>query len=754
MATPQEALLIALEHHQAGRLTEAETLYGRILEAVPDQPDALHLHGVLAAQTGRLPLAAELIAKAVAARAGVADYHTNLGNVLRLLGRVDEAIEHYGRAVALAPDLPRVQADLGILLNGRNRRRDAEAPLVRAVLLDPSLAEAHVHLGQIHEHGGDLDKGARHYRHAAALRPDLADISYNLGILEHARGRPWAAAEAVLQALAAKPDFPEAWYNLGNARACLDGAGQGAGRNARGAETAYRMALALQPDYAEAFAALADLLQPQAGRTADAVAACRRALRQRPDLAAAYDTLAALRLAARDKAALRSSHRAVALTPGNAGSHVNLGRALRAAGAGDAAVAAFTRALTLAPDCAPALSNLVIVHRERDDLDEAVRTARRAIALLPDSALALTNLGVCLQYGAADAALACFGRALRIAPGDAEVRRLLGLLQMECGILAEGFANYEWRWSSSGFDQPRRSFPQPRWDGGDLAGRRLLLWGEQGVGDELIYSGMIPDLIEAGVDCALECDPRLVPILQRSFPAVEVVPRTPALNPPDLSRPAGVHCPLGSIGRWLRPDVSRFPSRASYLVADGTRRRRIRDRYGAEAPGNLLVGVSWRSKNTDFGRNKSLDLLSWAPLLTQPGITFVNLQYGDCREDLEAVRRALGVTVLADAEIDAMRDLDGFAAQVAALDLVISTSNTTVHMAGGLGVPTWVLLPAGQGRIWYWFDGRDDSPWYPSLRLFRQRQPGDWRPVVDRLATALAWWQDDQRSRPSRTTPL
>jgi hypothetical protein len=193
--------------------------------------------------------------------------------------------------------------------------------------------------------------------------------------------------------------------------------------------------------------------------------------------------------------------------------------------------------------------------------------------------------------------------------------------------------------------------------------------------------------------------------------------------------------PIGGLCRWLRPNLASFPSRAGYLKADSTQVDLLRDRYRNQLGGRPLVGISWRGGTGANVQLRSIPLAAWAPILAQSTFGFVNLQYGDCRADLEAVRRDLGVEILHDETVDPLKNLDDFAAQTAAMDLVISIDNSTVHMAGALNMPAWVLLPTVPD--WRWMLGRSDSPWYPSVRLFRQAMAGEWAPVIERVAEEL-----------------
>jgi hypothetical protein len=269
-----------------------------------------------------------------------------------------------------------------------------------------------------------------------------------------------------------------------------------------------------------------------------------------------------------------------------------------------------------------------------------------------------------------------------------------------------------------------------------LGGRRLLIWAEQGVGDEVMFASLVPDVLAAGGRPVILCNSRLVPLFARSFPAAQVLHCS---DPGHFCQlPADCHVPMGSLPRFFRSAQDRFLPHRGYLRPDDTLVEHLRARYASLGSG-LKVGISWRSGNRTSGRRRSAPLSSWRELLQTDGVQFVNVQYGDCRQELDDVKRDSGVEVYHDEQVDPLRDMDAFAAQIAALDLVISIDNSTVHMAGALGKPVWTLLSVAPN--WRWFHGRDDSPWYPAMRLFRQTKLADWPALFQHVAAALAAWK-------------
>ncbi|MGE0719859.1 MAG: hypothetical protein AB7P02_30725, partial [Alphaproteobacteria bacterium] len=269
----------------------------------------------------------------------------------------------------------------------------------------------------------------------------------------------------------------------------------------------------------------------------------------------------------------------------------------------------------------------------------------------------------------------------------------------------------------------------PEWDGGAVDGR-LLIWSDQALGVELLACGLLEAAAARAGSAVVECDPRMVPLLRRSVPGITAVSRGPA---PSARAAATAHVPMTGLPRLLRRSAGSFPAHRGYLRADPARTAALRARYRAAGDGPL-VGLSWRSANPIVGARKSLGLPAWAPILANPSATFVSLQYGaDAAEAASA-----GPAVLHDPEINALADLDGFAAQVAAMDLVVTISNSTAHFAGALGKPCWLLLPAGNALLWCWYLCHGDRcPWYPSIRVFPWERDGGWTGTVMRAAEAL-----------------
>jgi hypothetical protein len=310
------------------------------------------------------------------------------------------------------------------------------------------------------------------------------------------------------------------------------------------------------------------------------------------------------------------------------------------------------------------------------------------------------------------------------------------LLMLMGGDFKAGWDAYEVRWRRDVYGLGLRDFPLPPWQGEREAGG-IVVWGEQGIGDRILYASMIPDVLAQGHRVVMETEPRLHALFARSFPGLTLVAKQ---NPPDPATAAPDmrwHSALASLGRYLRPDIARFPKHTGYLKADAARTAAYRTWLDQNAGSGLVVGISWGSRAAKIGLHKTLDLRQWGPILQTPGVRFVDLQYGDTAQERADVQKDLGISITHVPDLDLREDIDGLASLIAACDLVISVSNTTVHLAAALGKPTWIMVPAAAGNLWYWMRGSTHTPWYPSATIFRQKKLGRWDDVVLEIKNML-----------------
>jgi hypothetical protein len=406
----------------------------------------------------------------------------------------------------------------------------------------------------------------------------------------------------------------------------------------------------------------------------------------------------------------------------------NLGVTLKEVGRFDDAIAAYRRAIALQPDYDWAFANLGATLLDHGNAEEAILACRRAIAIRPDLLMAHFNLGTAQKAACRlDEARAAFEQAIALKPDFAEAHFSLAQLLLLQGNLPAGWAEYEYRWKLSDYAWLRRvhgDFAQPRWAGEPLAGRRILLYAEQGQGDAIQYARYVPLVQRLGGQVILAVHPSLVSLLS-ALPGVTVVP----LDKPGLPE-FDLHCPLLSLPGLLRTDLDSIPADIPYLQPNPALVAHWRTRLG-DAPGPR-VGIVWAGNPGQTGdRLRSPRLAAMAPLFTAPA-SFVALQVGPGRQDIQSHPLPDNVLDLG-AEI---RDFADTAAIIANLDLVISSCTAPLHLAGALGVPVWGLIPFAPHFAWLM--QRTDSPWYPSLTLYRQDRPGrDWSTPVARALADL-----------------
>lgn len=592
-----------------------------------------------------------------------------------------------------------------------------------------------------HHNAGDLAAAADAYRQILAQVPAHFDALHLLGVVELQRGDAAAAEQLIGRAIALRPAEVAAYGNRARAREKLgDWPGaladyQAAGRHApengelhfrqavawrklgdhAAALACYDRVLALDPGFARAWFnrgnALIDL-----GRTEDAVDSYRRAATLTPAGGEIHFNLGTALLGlGRAEAAIAAFDAAIAVHPEAFDALVNKGNALRQLGRHEEAVAVYARAVGLRPAAAEAYNNMAAALLDLGRTAEAVKCFEQAVERAP--AVALFHLGLAGAWrksGQLAAALASFDRAVELEPENVEARSGRSLCRLLHGELAAGFAEYEWRWRSDDLAASAPAFPQPLWLGEpSLAGRRILLRWEQGLGDTIQFCRYARLLGARGAHVILVVQPPLLQLLTRLEGSGELLAEGQPLPAFDY------HCPLLSLPLACGTDLANIPAAPRYIHPDPARLAVWQARLGP--PRAPRIGLAWSGRpehKNDANRSLALaDLLNALPA----GLELVVLQ--------KDIRRADRAVLDAHPEIREFSGQLGDFADTAALceemDLVISVDTSIAHLAGALGRPLWLLLPFVPD--WRWLMDRDDSPWYPTARLFRQAVAGDWQ---------------------------
>jgi predicted O-linked N-acetylglucosamine transferase (SPINDLY family)/ADP-heptose:LPS heptosyltransferase len=488
------------------------------------------------------------------------------------------------------------------------------------------------------------------------------------------------------------------------------------------AEDGLRTLLARAPGRASAWFLLGRVRHAR-GDTDAAIDFLRKAIALDARLVPAHNDLGIFLQRRGDLAAAEASYRqAIALDPHFAEGMSNLGALLAERGRLDEASAWYSRALAERGDFADAHNNLGAALAKLDRAAEAAELHRRAIALKPDFADAHYNLGVALHdQGQFDAALASYSEAVRLKPDMVDARWNRAFLLLLTGGYAEGWREHEWRWKRK--QQPPRSFPQPLWQGETIAERTILLHAEQGMGDTIQFMRYVPLVAARGARVLVQ-----VPRPLRRLVADSLGNDVRVIADGELVPPFDLHSPLLSLPLTFTTTIASIPAAVPYATVDPAAAARWRNRIG---DGALKVGLVWAgSPQHRNDRNRSIALEQLAPLLGRTGVRWFSLQVGERAADLARLPAA-GIVDLSAR----LTDFAESAAAIAALDLVIAVDTAVAHLAGALGKPVWVMLPFVPD--WRWLLGRDDSPWYPTARLFRQPAHRDWESVAQTLRRAL-----------------
>jgi len=559
---------------------------------------------------------------------------------------------------------------------------EAEKFYREALEQNPNHPDALHLLGAVAGETGRVEEGIELISRAIAVYPSQAVYHCNLSEMQRRAGNIEGAISAARQAIAVNPKFARGYCNMGLALA--------ADRRWEDAASALRRALEIDPQFVFAMEHLGKVLG-SLKQYDDAVAVMRRVVQFKPNSA---DALGALGIALRDNEQLSEAievlRRALAIEPGNFAALNGLGVAL-------------------------ALTN---------QLDDAIAKFREALRVDPNSAVAVKNLGVALaERGEFDESLVKLDRAIELNPDFPEAHGNLAMVSLMNGRFARGWVEYEWRWRANlTFLATPRELSQPRWDGKPLEGKTILLHAEQGFGDTMQFVRYVPMVAAMGGRVIVEVQRELVQLVRRAFGAEKVI------GAGDLPPRFDCHCPLLSLPLAFATDLNSIPGKIPYLFADAASTARWKERVDAVGAG-LKIGLVWAGNPKNrLDSKRSIPIEQIYQLVRARGARFFSLQ-----------KNAGNLTWPADVSVtdwtSELRDFDDTAALVANLDLAISVDTAVAHLAGAMGKRTWVMIPYVPD--WRWLLGRADSPWYPTVRIFRQSVRGDWEGVMEEVRGAL-----------------
>ncbi len=608
-----------------------------------------------------------------------------------------------------------------MVLGQQGKLDDAGACFQRVLLTQPTDADAHNNLGLIRARQGRLDEAIANYQQALLLRPDFKVARDNLN---RALQQNTSSPAPVSQSAPGLLQMAQAANQQGVAFAQQGRFGE--------AIASLQTALRYWPNDADAYCNLGTVLGLQ-GKDDEAKAHYLQALRVKPDHVESHYNLGNgyLKLGQRDLAEA-SFREALRLAPNHVDAHLNLAVTYIEQKRLDEATVQCHEVQRLKPNHPDACVNLGNINLQRGNLDEAANYYQQALRYQPDSTAAFTNLGnLRRQQGQFHQALACYDKVLHFDPNHVEARFNRAMILLLLGDWEKGWEEYEWRWQTGDF--PRYAFGRPRWDGSPLGGRSILLYSEQGLGDTIQFIRYVPLVKERGGRVIVQGHAPLLELL-KSMPGIDhLLPG--GERPPDFD----VHAPLLSLPAIFRDPLDMVPATVPYLHADD----KLVEKWRRElAPLNgKKIGIAWQGRPTHRGdKQRSIPLTKFTQLGKLPGVHLISLQKG---HGAEQVRNLAGKFPVVDLESRLGDESESFASIAAVmmnLDLVICCDTAIAHLAGALGMPVWVALPLDPD--WRWLLEREDSPWYPTVRLFRQQRMGDWETVLERMATALRGMQN------------
>jgi len=637
------------------------------------------------------------------------------GLALHAQGRLPDAERSYRHVLQRQPGNFVALHMLGLVALQTGRSETAVRLIGKAIALQPDYIDAYNNRGLALHELGRFEEAMANFDKAIALQPDDADLHSNRGLALEAQKRPAEALASYDQAIALRPDFPEAHNNRGNTLQSL--------QRPEEALLAHGKAIALRPDYAAAHFNNGNAFR-LLGRFAEAVTCYDKAITLQSDYAAAHSNRGlALQALLLWEEAVASYDRAIALRPTMAEAYNNRGTALQAAKRFEEALASYDRATAIRHGYAEAWNNRGTVLQSLRRPEDALRSYSRALKLIPDYAEAYHNRASSLyDLNRSEQALADYDNAIALQPDYAGAYSNKAICLLRMGRFAEAWPLYEWR-KRRPEASADRVYPQPLWLGSeDISGKTLFVYWEQGLGDTVQFC-RYARLVEAcGARVILQVQRPLVRLLQQLSPTIEII--GPEQSPTDFD----CHCPLLSLPLAFGTEVSTIPTLGQPFRTD----ERLRDAWAARVPSTRCprVGIAWRG-GTDFKNDysRSIDLKTFRALL-HPAIDWICIQK-ELRPEDQAIMADTNVHFFGDQLVD----FADTAALLEQIDRVVTVDTSVGHVAAAIGKPVWLLLPYNSD--WRWLLNRSDTPWYPTVRLIRQSQPGSWDEVLERAKLEL-----------------
>jgi tetratricopeptide (TPR) repeat protein len=695
-------LQAAVDFHNIGNLEKAEAHYRRILESDPKNHNVLHLLGFLAYQLGFGEEGLALIKEAISYEPNVSLFHSNLAKVSLELKDLEQAEVAYRRCLELESGNLDIMNDLANLLRikekgpGSKSLQEAQELLGKIVVEKPMVPEYQINLGNVLRDNLKNEEAIDCYEKAMDMDPKFVGAALrNIGLIHCADKDYELAEEFINKALKIDPKDSSALNNLGQV--------------------------------------FVSDLQLDKG-----IECFQRALKIDTNNSLIYRNMGrALMRRRRDEEALEAFQKSMEIDSSETEAYYHFAAVLRNMEKLVESEDFVRSALKQFPKEPLLLCELSNNLQGQFEFEEAEKYARQVLDISPNCGAAMVTLAIVLIHtGSEEEVLEIYKKALKEMPNEMSVSFNYALTLFCYGHLEEAWKRYRLRWETESFTSPVRSFPQDQWDGSPLKGKSIILYGEQGLGDEIRHASMVPDMLKMGAEVYVECEPRLVDIFQRSFEGANVFPY-PYTEAETGKVDIDFQSAILDLGGYLRPTIDSFPSdpNHSFLKPDPERIVFWKERMEALGP-QPKVGMIWQSTKAAGGRGRwGATVEELAPILSIKGIDFVNLMYVECNEDRAKMLELYGVNLHTWDDIDLRNDQDDLCALISNLDLVISHASSVAYTAGGLGIPTFNFLPV---KIYFDLLGNPDAPgWSPSMRYFRKNIHEDWDGPFNEIAEEI-----------------
>jgi tetratricopeptide (TPR) repeat protein len=703
-----QAIRLAKKKAKAGSPEDAKLIYNDILGRFPKNKRALD---------GIKSLVVGLIGKASKVKEPPQDQQQRLINLFQQ-GQLQQALDSAKQLLLQFPDSLTVYNVQGAANAGLGQLDAAIGSYKQALKIKPDYADAYNNMGVALKNKGDLEAAIGSYNKALKIKPDYADAYNNMGLALQGNGDLEAAIDSYQQALKIKPDYVEAYYNMGLA---LQDKG-----DLEAAIVSYQQAIKIKPDYAEAHNTMGIALNDK-GDLETAIDIYQKAIKIKPDYADAYNNMG-LALMAKDDldAGLANFKQALNIRPDYAEAYYNMGNALNEKGDLETAIDSYQKAIKIKPDYTEAYNNMGLALIDKGNLDAAIGNFKQALKIKPDFADAYNNMGVALrEKGQLASSIDSLKQAIKIRPNFAEAFHNLSYPYFLQGSVEKGFNFYESR-----LRQTKSTAAPTRahliWDGKkSLSGKHFVIYEEQGLGDMIQFCRYLPLLEQKGADITFKVKSKLHALLQTMDSNIRLVTSFPKENKIDFE------APLMSLPHLLGTSLETIPAATPYLFADQEKIRTWGERMSTD---RFKVGICWQGSTAKAAIGRSFPLSIFEGISSIPNIELISLHQGAGEAQMAGID--FDVTTLGhDFDTGQYAFLDT-AAVMMNCDLIITCDTSIAHLASAIGRPTWLVLK--QIPHWVWMLDRSDSPWYPTITLYRQKSQGDWVDVFETIKRDLS----------------